>query len=266
MVQRAKRLDRRGPDRVGIGISVVLSIALVWLCVDAFSKASLKQELIEALNSGDVKQVQSVLDHRSITRQDKSIALSEFLGSYYSRPLPGKTINPELLTLLLDRGADPHYDESVIYWPIEYGDEKTVRLLLARGFRLEKNLANTENYLTAAVANDQTNMIRFLLDYGLPLGRKGEAGEKVLESAVMQNKPACAKLLLDRGISPNINIQNEPALCTALSMQYWEVARLLVLHHADVNAPGANGRTPLSIVKKLNRPDMIAFLKAHGAR
>lgn len=273
MVQRAKRLDRRGPDWVGVGISVVLSILLVWLCVDAYRKVGVRQDLIKALNSGDVKQVQTVLNDRRITNKDKSTALSELLSSYYSQPLPGKTMNPKLLTLLLDHGADPNEGEMVIYWPALYGDEKVIKILLARGLRLEKSQANAETYLTAAVSNDHGNMVRFLLDYGLPLGGAGGAGEKVLETAVIQNKPACAKVLLDRGVSPNISVgasgispQNEPALCTALSMQYWEVARALVLHHANVNAPGANGRTPLSIVTKLKRKGMIAFLKAHGAK
>ena len=45
-----------------------------------------------------------------------------------------------------------------------------------------------------------------------------------------------------------------------------KVVKLLVDKGADVNAKDEKGRTPLSIASAGNRPELVEYLKAHGAK
>ena len=83
-----------------------------------------------------------------------------------------------------------------------------------------------------------------------------------------------AKVLLDHGVDPNQTggkdnqgvVNNDTMLCVALAQGAAKVARELILHGANVNVVAFGKQTPLSLAKQHQNKELIALLKARGAK
>jgi ankyrin repeat protein len=119
----------------------------------------------------------------------------------------------------------------------------------------------------AARANDREKVLA-LLASGVNVNEKGPRGRTALHEAAGAEDPmaGCARLLLARGASPDARDDDGK---TPLHEAAWygrkRAAEVLIDYHADVNAKGIHGETPLGYAGQRDHPDVAALLRLHGA-
>ena len=146
-----------------------------------------------------------------------SVGLGLALGSASQA---GRT---SVVALLLDRGADVHFDDDdALRWSAYKGHVKSVRLLLGRGANIH---ARNDEALRRQCRGSPRNMemTRLLLDRGANIHAQND---KLLRDAVTAGQHKMARLLLDRGA--NIHALHDRALRAARSNGHGAVVALLV--------------------------------------
>jgi ankyrin repeat protein len=142
--------------------------------------------------------------------------------------------NPQIVALLLDRGAVP--SDHDLYLACFGGDaDQSLRLLLERGPDMAQSVA-----LSAPVSTGDTEAVRLLLDAGAD-----------------PNRP----LPRDEDESPWL-----PLYAAIASECPAELVELLLARGADPDAPGPDGRSPYRLAMSLNRADLTGLLLRYHAR
>lgn len=108
------------------------------------------------------------------------------------------------------------------------------------------------------LANSSKIDLNHLPEYG-----KGTA---VLIRAIELDDQACAKALLDQGVSTSANSFGNLPLLAATEHSNLSMIRLLVEHGADVNAVDQMGTTALMCAAKNGSANEVSYLLAHGAK
>ena len=146
-----------------------------------------------------------------------------------------------IVKLLLDAGAKPESKDSLVLWGVEdleiatmlidagfpvnvhqndqryqdpggtplhiaalAGNLEMVRLLIARGAKVDATRKNTETPLFYAVGNRTTDMVNLLLDAGANINHLNEKNESVLFAALETQNLPVLKLLIERGADVTI--------------------------------------------------------------
>lgn len=181
-------------------------------------------ELFEAIDAGDAARVMKLVSHdRALANIRDASGVSAVLHAMYrgqaeiaaELALAGASLDVfeaaatghvEKLEELLARDADCLGSYSPDGWtPLHlaafFGQERAVALLLERGAPVaawSKNaLANQP--LHAAVAGNDTDTCRWLLDHGAPVDERQHGGFTPLHGAAQNGNEAVATLLLQRG-------------------------------------------------------------------
>ena len=137
----------------------------------------------------------------------------------------------ELVTLLLDRGADIiNNDVEVLQVAIDNDDVEMFRYLVSRGTDIHHN----NDQLLRAVDSDNHQHIRILLDNGANIHVNND---EPLLKAVGDGNVDITKLLLDYGA--DINVNNGGLLTTAIENYDEEMATLLIKRGIRVNMDGS---------------------------
>lgn len=259
----SKRLDTKSPDWIAIGFLALLVLALAWFSYDAFRKARMGRELVEAVQHSSLVDVRQQLTDRRFTTDELNEALSTSISLHSTNQTSVAQL--EIAKLLLQHGAwrdlAGQYLNTI---PIQSHDTAMMNVLFAHNPKLNGNSAIA--YLATATQTDNEEAMKWLIAHGVLKFKEINSGNDAAQIAVATNSVKCLKLLLEAGTKTNFSVNNENALCHALSMHYWAIARELVLHGADVNAKGVQGRTPLSIATSAKQNDMVDLLKQHGAK
>ena len=131
-----------------------------------------------AANSGHFRVCVELLDAGAV--QDDELLQAAEVG------------HTHIVALLLDRGADLHYEEDlVLYTAVSEGHLETARLLLDRGAHIR---AGGYDALRVAAARGQIDIVRLLLDRGAEVG-----DGRALLRAREEGHAAVVALLLERG-------------------------------------------------------------------
>jgi RNA polymerase sigma factor (sigma-70 family) len=176
---------------------------------------------------------------------------------------------PEMVTLLLDAGADVH---ATTVWgltpfclAVTQQQEHIAELLRAR---------HGDADLSAAVARKQLDRAEALLDADSTLVGSAGAYQRLLHFTAQQGLAEATALLLRYGADPNLAAEHfhQEIICTLspLHMAAWhghlEVARVLLDHGADLQARDAQYEsTPFIWAKWHHQHEVAAFLKQRGA-
>ncbi|KAH8726309.1 ankyrin repeat-containing domain protein [Phaeosphaeriaceae sp. PMI808] len=163
---------------------------------------------------------------------------------------------PEIVTYLLEHGADPNF-KSAEYPAFKCITHKRLHFLpqlVAAGADLHK----PKGIMETAVAHNDKDAIMYLLDQGVsPNDRVQEGGMTALTTAIRDNRGEFVDLLLSHGADPTIRGENWP-LCMAVK-QPAILKKLLV---ATPNPRAFRGVIEMAVVA--NQLESVKLLLAAG--
>lgn len=120
--------------------------------------------------------------------------------------------------------------------------------------------------LTAAAACGHVDVVRILLEAGVPINQSKTNGATALFLASQNNHREVMQLLLERGADVNQAKQDNVApLLMAARCDSRKAVELLLKHKAKVNETDTNGMTPLLLAAFHGNGEMTTLLLRHGA-
>jgi hypothetical protein len=125
---------------------------------------------------------------------------------------------------------------------------------------------DTTSDLFEAIELGDKGLINTLLQKGENVNATLESGETPLFAAVRSKNLDITKLLLEKGAKVNVaDRSGETPLMLAARTGNLEIAKLLLDKGAEINARDVDQYTALSYAKGFRKPEMVVFLKSHGA-
>ncbi|HYK33427.1 MAG TPA: ankyrin repeat domain-containing protein [Streptosporangiaceae bacterium] len=237
--------------------------------------------LATAVVLGDVDRVRAAVeaDPSLATRTDPTTgwtALHAACGSQWNRLDPSREQGlVAVAKLLLDAGADPNGVVSGGGWkPLRCAvagapNAEIARLLLDRG------AVPDDDDLYLAGFGDDNDTLRLLLSGPSEIR---EIAKMALAAPLSGNNVEGVRLLLDAGADPRLYLDDADAEggsdtahpfsvlyaavrsdCTA------EIVELLLIHGAEPEAPGPDGRSPHALAVSKGRTDLAELLRRYGA-
>ena len=142
------------------------------------------------------------------------------------------------------------------------GDAEAVRALLSHGVSAAGRPWDDDSPLYLGVRSRNATVVRLLIDHGAPLEERLPVDNTPICRAALWGEMDIVKLLIDLGANVNPeNVSNPPLTATRDS----GIVKLLLDHHADVDARDSDGATALWHAADLDDPSITATLLAHGA-
>ncbi|CAG0899821.1 unnamed protein product [Cyprideis torosa] len=184
------------------------------------------------------------------------------------------TRTPETARLLLDYKAEVDVKDRNGCTPLVQATvndhHSVVEVLLAHG--ADPNISPMSNFSLDLHTNEQSSPLHhatsaetaeLLIAKGAEVNAENWGGETPLFTATRWNRHSVVRVLLAHGADLNIrDIEQISPLHQATSA---EIAELLILKGADVNAKANNGNTPLFDAIENDHRSVIHVLLAHGA-
>lgn len=253
-------------------------------------------ELITALESGNIGLVESILEENP--KLVNSAGNFPNLYNDASTPLYYAVManNKDMVKLLLEKGAnvnakvkDDHFGETSFFAALKSGRVEVLPLLLEGGANLNARNSFGETPLYSVMSRrysfsgeatkspNAKDMAMILIDNGANV-KVSEGGETLLHHAADSGWYDLAELLIEKGVNVNAKAGSKrsfpgyTALHYAVQFNYmainkekYPLAELLIANGADINAKDKKGKTPLTIVIKSKRKEIIDLLRKHGA-
>ena len=164
------------------------------------------------------------------------------------------------------------YSESLFVESVRKNDQKAVELFLAAGMNPAAKDAKGETALAVAAYTDNGEVLGILLDQGVDIHLKN-APWGVYQTAPMaaltfcRGKSQAMRVMLDKGLDPNLRQSDLTLLMTAAMNGCSETAQLLIDRGADVNARQSDGSTALKLAKIYSgKKDIVPILLTAGAK
>ena len=120
--------------------------------------------------------------------------------------------------------------------------------------------------LTTAAQNGHLDICRLLIDKGAQVEAKDWDRRTPLHFAAMRGHVEIVRLLCDHGadVEARSNFGSGPLQCAAMNGRFSVVKELIEERNAEVNARDNNGWTALREARQYHKPDIAAYLVAHG--
>lgn len=214
----------------------------------SFEEMSLDDQLIAAVNSEDVAEVDRLLSEGA----DASVEESD---DFFSNPILRSAVmdgNVEITRLLIDNGGDVNARDSkgnsVLRRAITQGHTELVSLLIDAGADATAVEGDDNALLPLAVQTGDIEIVRMLLDAGADVN--DEAGTSLVVGVFNMQFPA-------------------PGIHVAAARGMEDILQLLIDNGADVNqsvsVDGENEWPPLTFAAVGNHVETIELLVANGA-
>lgn len=142
--------------------------------------------------------------------------------------------------------------------------------LLAAGAELDPKNRSGETPLGLAAQRGRPEMVSFLLEKGADPNAQTPAKPSILYAAIQwgldkSRMEDVVARLLEAGADVNVSAHGSSALMSAAQSGYLPIVLQLIDHGADVNRPGADGRTPLWWAARYGYLEVVELLIARGA-
>jgi len=230
------------------------SIAVICILRDA----GVPLDLFSALKIGDETHARLLI---------KAVPLLAFAEHRHFRVLDtaAYTGHNDLVAFLLDAGVPVEAGDHSALMAAVWGEHQdTVELLLRRGANVNWQTGSGHTSLysaqSAAIAHQ-------LVGAGANVNARSGDGQTPLHTAVAQARPALAEALVDAKADVNVaDKSGRTPLHEAAERENLEAVRLLLAAGANVNAADKDEKTPLGCTTKFSDPEIVAFLKSHGAK
>lgn len=193
----------------------------------------------------------------------------------YMSEAGGVISHPEVVKLLLDRGADvklrDNEGNTALLLAIEVRNESPdiVRLLLGHGVEINAQNSKGESALMVAAERRESEMVQLLIDRGADLSLKDVKDATALDFAVKQGRIDVARLLFAKGARSSGRYETEEALTKATTnfallraatANDLATARKTLDAGANVNTRNQNAETPLILAVEFGYSLDIATL------
>lgn len=146
-------------------------------------------------------------------------------------------------------------------------DESTIVALALRGFDLNTRDAAGNHALLLAVREGSLKVAHFLIDQAsVDVEARNVRGESPLMMAALKGHLALAKRLIER--KAEVNKPGWAPLhyaATHAEPVSSDMVRLLLEHHAYIDAESPNRSTPLMMAAQYGRPEVVKLLLEEGA-
>jgi ankyrin repeat protein len=165
------------------------------------------------------------------------------------------------------------YHHTPLSYACDLGETDTAKYLIQLGANV--NGSQTYDYthdelyripILVTVDNDDEEMLRYLLDHDADpdMRIQGIFSEHVLFRAIVLERTKMIELLLQHGANPNtVNSRRWSPLTLAVSYNYIEMAKILILHGSNIDFQNFNGMTALGIAN--SNTDITMLLLLEGA-
>ncbi|MBK1883249.1 ankyrin repeat domain-containing protein [Luteolibacter pohnpeiensis] len=130
----------------------------------------------------------------------------------------------------------------------------------------ENRYAELQAMALDAARKGDTEMLRPMLDAGLPIGLSDEKGNSLLMLATYHGNAETARLLLEQGADPDQrNDRHQTPLAGVAFKGYPDLAKLLVEHGADAAADQGGGRRPIDFAALFGHTEIVRYLESVSA-
>jgi len=183
---------------------------------------------------------------------------------YYMRNMKKYVVFNVLLSFLLSACAGSFDD---FFRAAKVDNESAVIRLALRGFDLNTRDEQGDPALTVALREDSLKVVDFLLTQrAVQVELRNAQGESPLMIAAIRGHLVQAKRLIERGAE--VNKPGWTPLHYAASRQSpdsSDMVRLLLEHHAYIDAESPNRSTPLMMAAMYGHRDLVPLLLEEGA-
>ena len=145
-----------------------------------------------------------------------------------------------------------------------------IRELLRRGANVNAKIEGGCVPLDRATESGHKDIVELLIAHGADVNAKNNLGRPPLYF-ISRHSRDVAELLIAHGADVNSKDKFGRTPLHYLSEEHHaskdvkDVAEILISHGADINAKDNDGRTPLKIAREHYSPEIVDFLRAHGA-
>ncbi len=154
------------------------------------------------------------------------------------------------------------YDD--FFKAIEFDDPVVVRQLLQRGFDPNTPTADLQTPLILAIQKGSVRVSQVLISSPqLQVNRPNPNDETPLMLAALKQQETLVKGLIQRGA--DVNRPGWTPLHYAATTGHLGIIRLLLEHHAYIDAESPNGTTPLMMAAYYGTPEATKLLLEEGA-
>ena len=182
--------------------------------------------------------------------------------------------DPQIMELLLERGADPRSRDSNGWTPLDYACRRNsicmVQMLLRHGARTYRT-SDKNSALYTACGSDSAPLVRLLLDAGADIEGGTTDGRTPLVMACKHPPRLHAlQVLCERGA--DVNVQDSLPMWFAIYYDKPKVVEILLAHGAYVDPPScfhgnkdSRGLLGLACRGCIHGPQIVRMLLDHGA-
>ena len=220
--------------------------------------------LCEAASIGDEKACRELLDAGVELQQHNRFS-----------PLIRAAENGHLRTvrLLIARGAKinakSYYGDTALMFAAQNGHTQIVDLLLEKKASIHlicPSLRNSSNALTCAARNGHTEVMELLINKGANVNTKDPFEETTLVQAARNGQAQAVDLLLNKGADVNAkNAFGETPLILATRAYSLPLVGLLLEKGAEINAKNSSGETALTLAERYYEIPIMKHLLVRGA-
>ena len=214
--------------------------------------------LFDAIRSGDLSQVRSLLDRNpSLASSKNESGASAVLLSIY-------TGRDEIRELLLARGAPLELHEAAAA-----GNLHLVKQFVGKNPALAKSFS-PDGFPIFALACffGHIDTARYLAEQGADIcaAATNGSGYNALTGAVAAGRASIVEWLLASGVEANYRYgAGYTPLLTAAANGHLEIVRLLVAHKADLHATTNDNKGAIALASERNHSHVAEFLRELGA-
>ena len=220
--------------------------------------------LIEAVKSGDIAAVRSLLDQHvdvNATQPDGATALA----------WAAERDDLETADLLIQSGANVNLANengaTPLWLAATMASSRMTEKLLGSGANPNAALVSGETALMAAASTGNIDVVMALVSHGADVNaREIRGSQTALMWATAEKRSEVARYLIEHGADlKNKSKAGLTPFLFAAQQGDLDSARLLAAAGADISAPGPDGRSPLLIASAGGHEPLAIFLLGKGA-